>query len=336
MHLQERINLFIQLGEYMKSNDKVWLEACDRASRKNSWFTPEHINKAIQAIEQGFLQKSILEKWLAPYKIPSRNKNPVTVGIAMAGNIPMVGFHDFLCTFITGNLSVIKLSSKDDILLKHLIERLYEWNNETKKLIQLSDTLKNCDAYIATGSNNSSRYFEYYFAKYPHIIRRNRTSVAILSGKETKKELESLADDICLYFGLGCRNITHIFAPPTYNFLPLLDALRKYNYFMKFHKYKNNYDYQLTLQLLNKVQYMSNDSILLVENESIFSPIAQLHYSYYNKENDLINNLPMENLQCIVGSNFTPFGKAQEPCITDYADGIDTIQFLLSLYKETQ
>lgn len=331
MYLKQRIKLVNQLGKYIISNDPDWEQVCKIASQKNNWFIPAYIDKATQAIYNAFLQPAILEQWTNSYKIPEENKFPVNVGIAMAGNIPLVGFHDFLCTFITGNSMTIKFSSKDNILLKHLIEKMYEWNKETLHLIQLSDTLKNCDAYIATGSNNSSRYFEYYFSKYPHIIRHNRTSVAILTGYETEKDLLNLSDDICSYFGLGCRNVTHISVPNGYDFLPLLSALRKYDYCMDFHQYKNNYDYQLALLLLNRKEYMSNDSILLTENESIFSPITLLHYSYYDKENDVINNLPMDNLQCIVGSNFIPFGKSQEPSITDYADGVDTMEFLLSL-----
>lgn len=331
MRLLQRIDLMARLGEYMLSDNKNWLDTCNRAHQQNAWFTSEHIYKAIHAIGNNFLQSSVLKEWVSIYSIPEINKHTYSVGIIMAGNIPLVGFYDFLCVFITGHKAVIKLSSKDNILLKHLIEKLYEWDDETQKFIQISEFLKGCDAYITTGSNNSSRYFEYYFAKYPHIIRRNRTSIGVLTGNETKKELEGLADDICLYFGLGCRNVTHVFIPLNYEFINLLEALKKYNYFMDFHKYKNNYDYQLALHLLNNTSYMSNDSIILIEHESIFSPISQLNYSYYQNENELINNLPMQDLQCIIGHNFTPFGKAQHPNITDYADGVDTINFLLSL-----
>ena len=331
MHLKQRIDIKVRLGEYMLSDDEKWLQARATAHQQNAWFTPAFIDKAIQTITANFLQRTTLEKWAALYNIPTENKHPVSVGVVMAGNIPLVGFHDFLCVFIAGHYCNIKLSSKDNILLKSLVEKLYDWNEECKNSIRFADMLKGCDAYIATGSNNSSRYFEYYFSKYPNIIRRNRTSVAILTREETAQELEYLAADICLYFGLGCRNVTHIFVPTAYNFVPLLDALRKYDYFKDIDKYKNNYDYNLALHLLNRVQYMTNESTLLIESPSIFSPIAQLNYSFYTPIDNLASRLPMQEIQCLVGKDFTAFGKAQQPDILDYADGVDTMKFLLSL-----
>ena len=331
MHLKQRIDIMVRLGEYMLSDDTNWLQACAVAHQQNAWFTKTFIDSAIQNITTHFLQRSILEKWAMLYAVPTENKHPVSIGIVMAGNIPLVGFHDFLCAFIAGHHCHIKLSSKDSILLKNLAAKLYDWDEECKRSILLADMLKGCDAYIATGSNNASRYFEYYFSKYPHIIRRNRTSVAILTGEETTQALEQLADDICLYFGLGCRNVTHIFVPTSYNFMPLLEALSKYDYFKDIHKYKNNYDYNLALHLLNRVQYMTNESILLIENASIFSPIAQLNYSFYIDVDDLVARLPIQDIQCVIGRHFTPFGSAQAPHIIDYADGVDTMKFVLSL-----
>ena len=240
----------------------------------------------------------------------------------MAGNIPLVGFHDMLWVFITGHIACIKLSSKDQVLLKHLVETMASWNEEVSRLIIFSEMLKGCDAYIATGSNNSAGHFEYYFGKYPNIIRRNRTSVAILTGKETTDELEKLADDVYLYFGLGCRNVTKIFVPENYDFIKSLTVFKKYNYLADHHKYKNNYDYNLAILLLNKKVYMSNESILLAEESSVFSPISQLNYEYYNNETDLAESLKQNNsLQCIVGKNFIPFGQAQNPSLNDFADG---------------
>ena len=169
----------------------------------------------------------------------------------MAGNIPMVGFHDFLSVFISGHYQTIKLSEKDNQLLKHLVLKMYEWDSKMKEYAQFASLLKGCDAYIATGSNNSARYFEQYFAKYPSIIRKNRTSIAILDGTETNEYLEKLSDDIHLFFGLGCRNVTKIYVPEEYNFLPLLQSFHQYKYFADHHKYKNNYDYNLSIQLMN-------------------------------------------------------------------------------------
>jgi Acyl-CoA reductase (LuxC) len=267
------------------------------------------------------------------WSIPDAQTNPKTVGLVMAGNIPLVGFHDWLCVFLSGHYSLIKPSSKDQVLIKHIITKLIEWDSETAKQSRFAEMLKGCDAYIATGSNNSARYFEYYFNRYPHIIRRNRSSVAILTGNETVAELDKLADDVQQYYGLGCRNVTKIWVPHEYNFSPLLEALRKYNGFAEHNKYKNNYDYQLALALLNNVFYMTNGSILLIENEVVFSPISQLNYSFYNGETSaILTNLQNNgDIQCVIGNGFVPFGQAQSPTLNDFADGINTIRFLLNI-----
>lgn len=332
MNLQGRIDLLVKLGEYILSDDPEWHEAKEKASRENSWFIPEFVELAAKNIARCFLQKEILEKWTVNYKLQTINHKPKLVGIVMAGNIPLVGFHDFLCVFISGHKAVIKPSSKDETLINHLTEKLAEWNTEANQSIQFAEMLKGCDAYVATGSNNSAGYFEYYFKKYPHIIRRNRTSVAILTGEETKKEIEKLADDVYLYFGLGCRNVTKIYAPADYDFIPLLTAFKKYDYMADHHKYKNNYDYNLAIQLLNKKFYMSNASILLVEDASLFSPISQLNYEFYTEPDAVIANLKDNPaIQCIVGKKFVPFGQSQYPALNDYADGVDTMQFLVNL-----
>src|SRR6187399_1131779 len=330
MNLQMRIALAAQLGQYILSGSPEWLEAKQRASLINPWFTPEFIDIATENIAKHFLDKQKLENWTSSYKIEA--VTPKKIGIVMAGNIPLVGFHDFLCVFISGHKAIIKASSKDEVLIKHLAQKLIEWNKELDEMIVFQEMLKNCDAYIATGSNNSARYFEYYFKKYPHIIRRNRTSVAILDGNETAKELEELADDVHLYFGMGCRNVTKIFVPKDYDFIPLLTAFKKYDHFKDHHKYRNNYDYNLALHILNGKFYMANESLILLENPSIFSPISQLNYELYTDKNKVEESLrSMEDLQCTVGHGHIPFGQAQIPSLTDYADGIDTINFLTKL-----
>jgi hypothetical protein len=332
MNLQQRIGLLVKLGNHMLSNDPGWQQAKEKASRENGWFIPEFIEIAVTTIAENFLQKDILEKWVAGYNIPEKNNQPKTAGIVMAGNIPLVGFHDLLCVFITGHKALIKPSSKDETLIKHLAERMTEWDEEVNDLIQFADRLKNCDGYIATGSNNSAGYFEYYFKKYPHIIRRNRTSVAVLTGEETKEDLEKLADDVYLYFGLGCRNVTKVLVPENYDFIPMLTAFKKYDFLSDHHKYKNNYDYNLAIHLLNKKYYMSTVSILLIEEPSPFSPISQLNYEFYNNPEKLVELLKKDPaIQCISGKNFIPFGKAQCPSIGDYADRVDTCQFLVTL-----
>jgi hypothetical protein len=332
MKLQQRIHLLSELGQYILSSDEQWQQEKEKASHENSWFKPEFVDLAANNIANQFLQKNILEKWVTNYKLKTTKDKPAIVGIVMAGNIPLVGFHDLLSVFISGHRAVIKPSSKDEILIKHLVKKMNEWDSETGDLIQFSDMLKGCDAYIATGSNNSSRYFEYYFAKYPHIIRRNRTSVAILSGSETKEEFEKLADDVFLFFGLGCRNVTKIYVPENYNFVPLLETLKKYESLADHHKYKSNYDYNLALHILNKKYYMTNGSILLVEDKSHFSPIAQLNYEFYGDKNTIETTLSSDQeLQYIVGQGHLLFGMAQCPRINDYADGVDTLSFLMKL-----
>ena len=211
MNLRQRIDLLIELGKYMVSENEDWQAAKQRASQENTWFLPEFIGLAVNNIANNFLQEEKLESWVSLYTLPQENNAPKNIGIVMAGNIPLVGFHDFLCAFISGHHQTIKPSSKDTVLIKHLVQRLSVLDAGIEKHISFEEMLKGCDAYIATGSNNSARYFDYYFSKYPHIIRRNRTSVAILNGHESTQELEKLADDVYLYFGLGCRNVTKIY-----------------------------------------------------------------------------------------------------------------------------
>ena len=330
MKLQNRIEILRKLRDYLINNSEEWQQVKHTASIHNGWFTPSFIDLSINNIIERYLDENDLNAWIKDYSIidPSSPKN---IGIVMAGNIPMVGFHDFLSVFISGHYQTIKLSEKDNQLLKHLVLKMYEWDSKMKEYAQFANLLKGCDAYIATGSNNSARYFEQYFAKYPSIIRKNRTSIAILDGTETNEYLEKLSDDIHLFFGLGCRNVTKIYVPEEYNFLPLLQSFHQYKYFADHHKYKNNYDYNLSIQLMNNRYYMTNESTLLVENDSLFSPISQLNYSFYNNKESLIENLKIqEDVQCIVGIDI-PFGIAQKPGLKDYADGIDTLDFLSKL-----
>ncbi len=328
MTLQERINLLFRLGQYMLSEEAEWLSIKEQAYRENPWFIPEFIEKSSQNIARNFLDPTFLQEWAQQYNIPETTPIPKTVGVVMAGNIPLVGFHDFLCVFMSGHSIVMKASSKDEVLIKHLVKKLYDWDHLIQNQVSFAERLKGCDAYIATGSNNSSRYFEYYFGKYPNIIRRNRTSVAILDATETKDELEALADDIQLYFGLGCRNITKLFVPRDYDFLPLLNALRKYAHLMDFHKYMHNFDYHLALLIMGNKYYMNNDSIILTENESPFSPVSQVHYSFYDSKLNLSSLENNTDIQCIVSKNQLPLGQAQSPSLTNYADGVDTMAFL--------
>jgi hypothetical protein len=330
MKLQNRIILLKELKQYLVENSEEWQEVKERAARANGWFTPEFIDLSVKNIISQFLDENALQAWINHYHIDD-TITPKNVGIVMAGNIPLVGFHDFLAVFVTGHIQTIKLSGKDEILLKHLVQKMCSWNAGMESLVSFASMLKGCDAYIATGSNNSAVYFDYYFAKYPSIIRRNRTSVAILKGKETTEELEKLSDDIHAFFGLGCRNVTKIYVPEDYDFIPLLKAFNRYQYFADHNKYRNNFDYNLSLHIMNNKFYMTNETALLVENESLFSPISQLHYSFYKDPAPIIDALKHnKDVQCIVGVDI-PFGKAQTPALMDYADGVDTMQFLLTL-----
>ncbi len=332
MNIAEKEAALVRLGQYLADKSPELEAVKERAYIANGWFIPSFIDDALDNIVRYFLSPEPLQQWLQGYHKVTEQRAPKTVGIVSAGNIPLVGFHDWLCGFVSGHRVKMKLSGKDEILMKHVLQKIGEWYPDQAGQTEIQDMLKNCDAYIATGSNNSARYFHYYFAKYPHIIRHNRTSAAILTGNETPAELLALADDVMMYFGLGCRNVTKIYVPLNYDFAPLLKALEKYSYLIEHHKYKNNYDYNLALLLLNNSAYMTNGSILLQENTGLFSPISVLHYSNYVDMAQLQQELSGEDaLQCLVGQQFTPFGYAQQPTLTDYADGVDTLKFLLEL-----
>ena len=324
-----RIDLLTSLGKWIELDDTPWIAAKQRAVGANPWFTLEHIELAANNIVREFLQEDKLKAWVAKYPIITI---PKTIGIVMAGNIPLVGFHDFLCGFLSGHYLRIKVSSKDNILFEFLLRKMGEWEPEVLEQVVIEERLNNCDAYIATGSNNTARYFEQYFGKYPHIIRKNRTSVAILDGNETDEELALLADDVYLYYGLGCRNVTQVCVPRDYNFEQLLRVFTKHNNYADLNKYKNNYDYHLAIYLLNRVPYMSNESILMVENDLPFSAVSVLHYKYYDDKAQLIEQLKAsEDIQAIIGRDFIPFGDSQKPGLDAYADNVDTMAFLCGL-----
>ena len=332
MNLQQRKDLLQRLGSYLTSQDPEWLAAKEKAYMENQWFLPQFIDRATTAISRQFLQPEQLQELADRYQVPANNCQPLKVGIVMAGNIPLVGFHDFLCVVLSGHIAVIKPSSRDEVLIKHIADKLAAWEPLSSEFIIISEMLRNCDAYIATGSNNSARYFEYYFGKYPSIIRRNRTSVAVLTGEESREELESLADDVYLYFGLGCRNVSKIYVPRGYDFVPLLDAFRKYSELASHHKYKNNYDYNLAVHMLNHKYYMTNESILLIEDKALASPISQLNYEFYDDIDAVFAELENNGqVQTVVAKTKTKFGKGQTPAVCDFADGVDTMRFLMDL-----
>lgn len=334
MTLNNRIDNLLKLKESIL-NDENLSTVIEQAYAKNNWFVPSFCRLAIQAITEDFLSEEKLRSFCANYpklKVFSSNK---WVGIIMAGNLPLVGFHDFLCCYLAGCGCEIKLSSKDDILTNYIFSKLKEIDCDFP--MQIVEKLQRYDAVIATGSNNTNRYFETYFKNYPKILRRSRTSVAILSGDETDTDFENLADDILLYFGFGCRNVATLFVPEGFDVRAIFPYLDKYQWMHHHTKYMNNYDYNRSILLLNKIPHLSNDFIMLRESSELFSSISMLHYQFYksleemesmlvNQKDDLqvcVSNLKWNNIETI------SFGSSQRPQLSDFADNVDTINFLL-------
>ena len=341
MTYKERLNTLVDLGKMLTPENDALQTIVRKTALQNSWFTEANQWKAIAEIRAAFLQKDKLEAWLEPYFLQNTEGVPTkTVALILAGNIPLVGFHDIISVFLTGHKSLIKLSDKDPFFVPFLIEQFAALNVPIEYYFAVSESrMKDFDAVIATGSNNSARYFDAYFGKYPHIIRKNRNAVGILRGDETTEDLAELGNDVFTYFGLGCRNVSKIYVPKDYNFHPLLEALHEHNELVMHDKFKNNFDYQFTLTILNKIQHQANGCIIMVENKAITSPIAMLFYEYYDGFEQLSKDLLVrkEEIQCVVskhkieGLPCFDFGEAQKPALNDYADGEDTIQFLLEL-----
>ncbi len=327
--LQQRIEALISLNEKLRFENPEFAQVARIAEQENPWFTKEFIELSINSIKKAFLDDNELIAFAAAYK---PNDTPKTIGLILAGNIPLVGFHDILCGVLSGHKINIKVSSKDKRLITFVINKLQESNDELKEKLSICETLKDCDAYIATGSNQSNLYFEQYFGKYPSILRKSRSSIGILHGQETTEELKALGTDVHLYFGLGCRNVSKIYVPKGYDFVPLINAFKEYEYLADMHKYKNNLDYNLSLLLLNQKMYMSTQAILVVENENTHAPISVLNYEYYEDEKAVRASIKdNKEIQAIVSSKDIPFGAAQNPSISDFADGVDTMAFLSEL-----
>lgn len=338
MLLKERLQVLVQLGEQLQQPTEALEGAMQLSHLENRWFTIDHIKVAMNAIVEQMLQPEQLKQWLDKYDVPTTQSEPQIIALILAGNLPLVGFHDFLCTFVSGHHAQIKLSHKDKRLLPYLVQLMAGIDERVKERITFVDKLKGFDAVIATGSNNSARYFEHYFGKYPHIIRKSRTSIAILSGEETPEDIHELGKDIFEHFGLGCRNVSKLFVPTDYDLTFLLDHLESYRSVVLHSKYRNNYDYNRSLLLINNVPHLASHHIMLQENKSITSPISLLYYEYYDNEDDLANKIieQQEKIQCVVGSpqknnTYISFGKAQRPELWDYADKVDTLAFLLDL-----
>ncbi len=356
MTIDKRIKAFIELGHFLrqfssagKKNDSnplnvLFYDDLDDLIQKvhihNQWFTEEQVRKAFGALADS-LEESALLDWVSTYIKDLKNEKPSKrVAVIMAGNVPMVGFHDLLCVLFSGNKFIGKLSSDDKFLLPFVGKILKQIEPGFADLIEFTENqLKGMEAVIATGSNNSARYFEYYFGKYPHIIRKNRNSIAVLTGAETKEQLTALGNDVFQYFGLGCRNVSKLFVPNGYLFDPFYEAVFGFQEVVNNNKYANNYDYNKTVYLMSgNPTLLDNNFLLLKKDDSYSSPIGVLFYEYYDNVNMLNQRLEAEKeqIQCIVSSaleikNALPFGTAQCPKLNDYADGVDTMKFLTGL-----
>jgi hypothetical protein len=336
--LSNRIDAFIELGNRLRNLDAETLDRWIRmAKNQNGWFDEDSVRQAIEGVAF-YLSAEQLHAWTARYQW----KEPVfakKVGLVMAGNIPLVGFHDVVCILLSGHIAMTKLSSQDSFLPKEVASILFEIDPMLQEFWLFADRMNEVDALIATGSDNTAKHFEYYFRKKPHIIRRNRNAIAVLTGQETEAELQALSRDVLSFYGLGCRNVSKLFVPEGYDFSPFLLAATPLSLnAINNHKYSNNYDYNKSIYLVNLVPHLDNGGLMLTESEAIISPISVVYTKYYKNiaEVEAFANEQREKLQCIVSKeglfpNSVPFGKAQYPSAWDYADGVDTLQFLLGL-----
>ena len=338
IQLQQRISAFNRLGDFLRninsenSDYKSLFDTVSRAKDNNGWFSKENVIHALNAWGN-LLNKKDLIQWTKDYVF--ENEEPKTVGLVLAGNIPLVGFHDVLSVLISGNKALVKCSSSDPLLIALLVLKLQEIEPGFKDLVEFTkERFTHFDAVIATGSNNAARYFEYYFSKVPNLIRANRNGVAVLDGNETKEQLEALAQDVVRYFGLGCRSTSKVFVPVGYDLNLIFGVLYPFDSLMDSAKYANNYDYNKAVYLMSQFDLLDNGFFMLKEDESYTSPVACLHYEYYSDYKNLEEKLKLDQdlIQCITsnqkGKSHFEFGKAQQPNLWDYADGKNTLHFL--------
>jgi len=331
--IEERISAFGRLRNYLLHlPDEEFQSIAASARQENPWFTEDNVRLALQGIIT-FLDEEALIPWVKKYTFPAQSKK---IAIVMAGNIPLVGFHDLLCVLVSGHAALLKTSSKDSALIKLAVGKLLQLEPKFQDSIHLVERLADFDAVIATGSDNSSRYFDYYFGKYPNIIRKNRTSIAILDGHESDSDLKNLGIDVFTYFGLGCRNVSKLFVPEGYVFNNLFESWSNYHDIIHHHKYCNNYDYQKSIMLINSTPFLDNGFVMLHETDRLVSPISVVYFETYKNQESLIEKVKatQDKIQCIVGHTTmasVSFGKAQCPRIDDYADQVDTMNFLSTI-----
>lgn len=337
MRLDERIDIAVRLGELLLEDTPERSSALNKAKYDNVWFDVKNSLSAIHAISAYFLKEDLLEAWVSAYHF--REHATKTIGLILAGNLPLVGFHDVLTVFISGHRAKLKLSQKDTALWHYVLDILYAIDDRMSGYVSVEERLTNIDAVIATGSDNSSRYFEYYFGKYPHIIRKNRVGVAVMYGDETEDELLAIGKDVFQYYGLGCRNVSSIFVPQNYDFILLLKLWESFAWLRDNHAYGNNYDYNYAIYLMNQTRFLANGAVVLLESNDLVSRLACLHYRFYSNHTE-VNQVLLDSkdkIQTIVstrpvaGFEVIAPGGAQCPGLLDYADGIDTMKFLMSL-----
>lgn len=332
--LQSQIQALKQFSELLSSKSRAsdFKEVCQLAIQQNPWFTEASIQAAIQAWEHA-LQPASIEKWLGAYSAVSNQKR---VGLILAGNIPLVGLHDLICVLVSGHKAVVKTASDDSILMRWVVALLQQAHLAWESQIEFTEKMTGIDAIIATGSNNSSRYFEYYFKDIPHIIRKNRNSVAVLTGTENDETLMELGKDVFDYFGLGCRNVSKVYLPVAADPTRLLQVWEPYRANLLSHnRYFNNFEYHLALLMVNRVKHYTNNALILLESEQIASPVSMLHFEFYSDVAALEQQLAAQRdqIQCVLAMNghfkgSLPFGQSQQPELWDYADGIDSLAFL--------
>ena len=336
--LSQRIRALVALGHYFKYFDEnkpeylPFVRAIEKAKIENGWFRKKECLHAI-ACWGIALEKEKIQKWLAAYEI-EENRTPKIIALVLAGNLPMVGFHDLIAIWVTGNIALVKCSSKDKVLIPFIVNN----NSLLKSMTSFtSEKLEDFDAVIATGSNNAARYFNYYFSKYPSIIRKNRNGIAILNGNETKLELEGLGRDMLQYFGLGCRSVSKLYLPQGYDLNKIFGGIYPFSNLINVNKYANNYDYNKAIFLMSEFEFKENGFFMLKKDSAISSPIACAFYEFYTEYRLLKNQLDKQKdyIQCVVTNeshkSAVTFGSTQKPNLWDYADGVDTIRFLVSL-----
>lgn len=339
MTVEQRIESLVALGNLLQDVDRPeMVTVIQNAYIENAWFTPENIRQSLIAIANYYLTEPDITSLVKRYHL-NDNIKPKNVGMVLAGNIPLVGFHDIICCFLTGHNAIIKLSDKDKVLIPFVLSELTRLYPMATSYFTFVDKLSDFDAVIVTGSDNTARHFEYYFRNHPHIIRYNRNAVAVLNGDEDDQTLSILGGDIFAYFGLGCRNVSKLYLPQGYSVEKLFVAFDSFSSIIHHNKYKNNYDYNIALFLLNREPFLHNDFFILRESDEIASRIGVIHYEFYQDRDELSEKIQSEinKVQCIVSNNIIgqldiiPIGQPQCPTLDTFADGIDTMQFLLSI-----